>query len=643
MTWKVKCRFIWREDTMRDLLSQLRGQQMALNLLIQMLQLESLTELKQLMRDNNAMMSKVAQRSKSLRQTHPLIRVSSVFSKERDSVIDNASTIGQTEFEFDDAIVNSRAYRRALAAAQNRPSTGRSVTEPPPESLPSVEKLKIEDPTRQPEKEQEDLSDSSSGSTERIGEIDPPMPERKFSEPLPERKISEDTSSVESPNAHSERDAITRSRPASPTIKRKPLQRKPLPSGRHVLVSSPSVYTLSSVSTAPPPYQESSFYDGSDTASQVSTATTTMSSVFSTGSNHITNLSSISLPETIESDSESDDAHTLIERVSSSGAGSQTSFTSDNTEISSPELRSIQQQLTMSETSYLNKLNILRTFIEEPVSRRFPETWSHFSALHHMATIRKCSTTHLLDALKTHPANSSTLLKAFRRWSRHATTAYQTYFAQYPHTSSAIRAASETDPTFAKFVETFNSTHSLDHLLRQPLRRLADYHQTWARILLATTTEDPATTADLHSFATSLATLKTSTDAALASAQHAADLLELHRRIHALDPPYAHALDFAGEGRQLLRQAPLACRTNAKGPWRPVRVVLLDSLLFFGRWEPRTGGCGSGGPCASSSYYSMDAHTREMWYSKKNKAGGEKALLYLERVSFSFDALFFDC
>ncbi|KAH7050132.1 hypothetical protein B0J12DRAFT_600185 [Macrophomina phaseolina] len=464
MTWRVKCRFIWREDTMRDLLSQLRGQQMALNLLIQMLQLESLSELKQLMRDNNAMMNKVAQRSRSLRETHPRIRVSSVFSTDRDSMIDRsstiASTIDQTEFDFDDTIVNSRAYRRALAAAQ--------------------------------------------------------------------KHLSEEKRSTEATST-------------SQTVQPEPI--------------------LNSVS-------------------RTSTATTATPSIFSTGPSPAAN-SSVSLPDTIESTSEPDenDAETLVEPIDSPDAAPSPS--NAKAEPPNPELDTLVQQLCMSENSYLNKLNILRTFIEEPIRRRWPDYWTHFTALHQLDTIRSSSTTHLLDGLKFPARTTPThLLHSFGAWQASASPAYTTYFQQHPHTASAMRARCETDAAFAKFVDTFSSTHSLDDLLRQPLRRFAFYHQTWARVVASA-----PTTPGIQRFADELDALKVQSDDALRANLHGADLQELQRRIGALQPAYAHALELGAERRQLVRHEAVACRANGKGPWKPVRAVLLDNYLFFGRWE----------------------------------------------------------
>ncbi|EKG20895.1 hypothetical protein MPH_01759 [Macrophomina phaseolina MS6] len=610
MTWRVKCRFIWREDTMRDLLSQLRGQQMALNLLIQMLQLESLSELKQLMRDNNAMINKVAQRSRSLRETHPRIRVSSVFSTDRDSMIDRsstiASTIDQTEFDFDDTIVNSRAYRRALAAAQKRPGTaGRSISEHSEGAAPDVGKLDIDDMAGETQVAEEerarDISERTSISTEKDvkrngspavgGAEDIDLSEEKRSteatstsqtvQPEPILSNYRGPNTSEGPRDQNPIRENTSSVPhmASPLPNPPRVQRKPLPPGRHILMPSASMSTLQSNSTA------AVSQDGrhnSDSVSRTSTATTATPSIFSTGPSPAAN-SSVSLPDTIESTSEPDenDAETLVEPIDSPDAAPSPS--NAKAEPPNPELDTLVQQLCMSENSYLNKLNILRTFIEEPIRRRWPDYWTHFTALHQLDTIRSSSTTHLLDGLKFPVRTTPThLLHSFGAWQASASPAYTTYFQQHPHTASAMRARCETDAAFAKFVDTFSSTHSLDDLLRQPLRRFAFYHQTWARVVASA-----PTTPGIQRFADELDALKVQSDDALRANLHGADLQELQRRIGALQPAYAHALELAAERRQLVRHEAVACRANGKGPWKPpVPVKDIQCSISGAPWKP---------------------------------------------------------
>ncbi|KAF4546047.1 Ankyrin repeat protein [Lasiodiplodia theobromae] len=626
MTWKVRCRFIWREDTMRDLLSQLRGQQMALNLLIQMLQLQSLQELKQLVRDSNQKISQVAQRSRSLRETHPRIRVSSVFSRDRDSVLGrtpsvSASTIDQTEFEFDDAVVNSKAYRRALAAAQKRPATGRTVSEPVPDTVsdtvPDVETLKLESIKQEIEEDQdsEDEADiskdkdiekgfSTTATELKENTVQPDIPDRKgsmgtiSSEPsIPtERKPSKDMTPPGSAGIPPGKPWNIPTPPwESPRTNLPRVQRKPLPSGRHILMPSASMSTLATLSTASE--------DNTDTISRVSTTTTAAPSIFSTGSNPATN-STISLPNTIDSasepDDDDDDANTLVESLCSP------STTSFQTTTPNPELDSIHQHLLTTETFFLNKLTILHTFIEEPLTRRWPAIWTALLALHQTALIRHASTQHLVEPLKRAKAAGTPtphlLLKSLRRFLKAASPAYTAYFAQHPDTASALRARCEPgndayDPAFAAFVETFGRTHSLDDLLRQPLRRLDAYVQLAARLRKAITVsssngdDDAAGAAAVAAAAAieeQLQHLHASCTHAHRAALHVADLHELHRRLGG-QPALLEQLDFLADGRRVVRMGPLAGRVGGKGPWKPVTGVVMDNYVFFGRWERASG------------------------------------------------------
>ncbi|KAF2808025.1 uncharacterized protein BDZ99DRAFT_522623 [Mytilinidion resinicola] len=117
VNWKKRARAVWKEDTMRELLSQIRGQQTALTLLVQLLQMTSINEMGQMLRQNNAMIRKVAEDAESLRAANPTVNApESVFEQDssRNSIFeifdDNASQI--TRFEFDNIVLQSPAYRR---------------------------------------------------------------------------------------------------------------------------------------------------------------------------------------------------------------------------------------------------------------------------------------------------------------------------------------------------------------------------------------------------------------------------------------------------------------------------------------------------------------------------------------------------
>ncbi|ORY16118.1 hypothetical protein BCR34DRAFT_137478 [Clohesyomyces aquaticus] len=122
--WKYRAKIAWNAATMRELLQSIRGQQGAITLLIQMLQMESLSDIHRTMQDNTAVLRSVVQRTRSLRSSNPQVSASipdSILGRSSSIVrVDNASTIGTTEFDFDDLVVNSKAYRRALESLQKQ-------------------------------------------------------------------------------------------------------------------------------------------------------------------------------------------------------------------------------------------------------------------------------------------------------------------------------------------------------------------------------------------------------------------------------------------------------------------------------------------------------------------------------------------
>jgi hypothetical protein len=121
-SWRTKVRYLWNEDTMKEYLSLIRGQQSSLSFLIQLLQMQSIEEVYQQVKDNTPMLEEQASRAESLRQANPTTSVpGSVLGVRRgpESIFgDAASSIAATEFEFDDLLVNSKAYRRAMQLAR---------------------------------------------------------------------------------------------------------------------------------------------------------------------------------------------------------------------------------------------------------------------------------------------------------------------------------------------------------------------------------------------------------------------------------------------------------------------------------------------------------------------------------------------
>jgi hypothetical protein len=108
-----------KQETFRELLTQIRGQQAALSLLILGLRMQSIPDMQRLVQDNSNKMDQVVKRSKTLRQSHP--RISNVPESilrrkdQQEDVSDAESIFKSAGFAFDDEVINSKAYRRAMA------------------------------------------------------------------------------------------------------------------------------------------------------------------------------------------------------------------------------------------------------------------------------------------------------------------------------------------------------------------------------------------------------------------------------------------------------------------------------------------------------------------------------------------------
>ncbi|KAF1933775.1 uncharacterized protein M421DRAFT_395990 [Didymella exigua CBS 183.55] len=118
LKFRDRATYLLKEDTFKELLTQIRGQQSALSLLIQGLQMESMADMRKLVEANSSKLDQIVKRSKTLRQTHPRIKVpDSIFSYESGvaDASDAESIVKSTHFEFDDQVISSKAYQRAMA------------------------------------------------------------------------------------------------------------------------------------------------------------------------------------------------------------------------------------------------------------------------------------------------------------------------------------------------------------------------------------------------------------------------------------------------------------------------------------------------------------------------------------------------
>ena len=68
-----RIKYLWKEDTFKELLHQIRGQQSSLSLLIQGLQMESMEDLRRLVEDNSKKLDQVRLLHRERRGRHHMI------------------------------------------------------------------------------------------------------------------------------------------------------------------------------------------------------------------------------------------------------------------------------------------------------------------------------------------------------------------------------------------------------------------------------------------------------------------------------------------------------------------------------------------------------------------------------------------
>ncbi|KAE8453289.1 hypothetical protein EG329_011356 [Mollisiaceae sp. DMI_Dod_QoI] len=124
-----RAKVLWKDDKFKELLHQLHRQHSVIAILQQGLQMKALTEIVPLLNSNRAAIQSVADGTESLRGSYPQINSAKSFLESCESANGNEpsmSLISERQFEFDDLITDSQAYRRVLVAASQSLRNGRS-------------------------------------------------------------------------------------------------------------------------------------------------------------------------------------------------------------------------------------------------------------------------------------------------------------------------------------------------------------------------------------------------------------------------------------------------------------------------------------------------------------------------------------
>ncbi|VTT72082.1 unnamed protein product, partial [Fusarium fujikuroi] len=127
-----KIRFIWNQERLKELLGALREQQSSITFLLNLLELETLSSIQKDILKNAPKIQSTASKAQSLRSCNPSVKMESgsIFDKGSanlsffypEAVSGHAPS--ELDFEFDNLVINSQAYRRAFIKA-------RSESQPP--------------------------------------------------------------------------------------------------------------------------------------------------------------------------------------------------------------------------------------------------------------------------------------------------------------------------------------------------------------------------------------------------------------------------------------------------------------------------------------------------------------------------------
>ncbi|KAF5627253.1 GTPase-activating of the rho rac family (LRG1) [Fusarium tjaetaba] len=119
----AKLKFIWNQDRLKELLEALRGQQTSITFLLSILEMDTLSNIQKDIRKHTRQIEATAAEAQSLQSRIPSIKIESesIFNKDaaRLSLFEATSNFAPSEldFQFDDLVINSNAYRRAFAKA----------------------------------------------------------------------------------------------------------------------------------------------------------------------------------------------------------------------------------------------------------------------------------------------------------------------------------------------------------------------------------------------------------------------------------------------------------------------------------------------------------------------------------------------
>jgi hypothetical protein len=621
LKFKDRAKFLWKEDTFKELLTQIRGQQSALSLLIQGLQMESIADIRRLVEENSVTLDQVVKRSKTLRESHPRVRVpESLFNHTRET--EDAAyaefILKSTEFTFDAEVTSSQAYRRSMALyttsgsevqASGRPTSKIGQDQPPCYEYPHQSVY-------------EDEKSSAIGGD--LASATASEAERDSSEPTSPTKIAtkeEDQSRLES----EEKDIL----PYMPRI---------TSTGPHLSsLQSINYSETTSQSTTPQNYiPVRSYSEGnlrpayeeapplpprrpSDLPSRLDDTVVAMPNSRSASFDH--SIDAPNAPSIFSTNSRSS-SHTSYEPPEHRGIVSRKplrkplplshqasndilgtvrslSHTFESPTSISPlrnfKMHDMWLSLIEEERKFIDRMNLLRKVFYNTVLQHWPFLEQHLGAIlvgERLAAFNKEYLLQIMEQQVSGRQGSICDPSVIEHWTMKAHKVYREYCQRMPHATSSLRTTQQMDLKFDPFVNTVGLSlawfgKSWEDYLRLPLSHLELYSNTLQALIgTADALDDPTAfqeAARLKRALKAVQWLKTSSDTMLQDAEGKEEVQNLEKRIHTLDSDIFSQLRLLDSTRRIKHQGSMAIKLKSQGPWQAVHVMLLDNFLLWGR------------------------------------------------------------
>lgn len=634
LKFKDRARYLWKEETFKELLTQIRGQQSALSLLIQGLQMESIQDIRKLVEENSGKLDQVVKRSKTLRQSHPRIRVpDSIFSYDSGvaDATDAESIIKSTNFDFDDQVVNSKAYRRAMARYTMNATDMVSVDLKEPEAV-EIE-IGEEDSTemgtiRGPEFKRSTLVAARSERlvaqiTSGTEEVPMVLPKSTSQEPLSHNnEVTDILDSLERdmlpymPRITSTAPFLTPVRadtfdtmetkvdPKQPRVSLRsfsegsaaiPEANPPLPPRRP---SGPQLRSQDSAATLRKGRSKSSddSLDASDAGSIMSRVSEASSYTAYDPAPVISKKPSRKpLPLAHKA------SHVVLGdlRLDSTSPTSQTS-----TAFESSEMHAVWLLLVESERNFFDRMSRLRKMFYDNIIQQWPALEPHLGIVLLGEQLAATNKKFLWLAMEQQLLETDQAIcdpAIFETWTTNVQHMFREYCQALPHAIGALRATQNSDSKFTPFVNTLGLSiayfgKSWEDYLKLPVTELDLCTESLQTLInIASDSKHCEANAEVERLTRALEAmswLKSVSATILEESQGREDIQNLERRIHTLDTDILSQLKLLDTSRRVRYQGGMTMKLKSRGPWHAVHVVLLDNYLFWGKVKAQKKGAG---------------------------------------------------